>query len=277
MNKVTRPIIRYHGGKAKLAPWIISNLPNHRIYVEPFGGAASVLLMKQRAYGEVYNEMDGEVVNLFQVARDRGEELVQKLRLTPFSRAEFVLSYEPCEDAIERARRTVVRAYMGFGSAAASGRATGFRANSNRSGTTPSHDWMNYPDALMAVIERLQGVVIENRDAVDTILAHDSPQTLHYVDPPYVESSRKSFGSYRHEMSDGQHECLARTLSEVEGMVVISGYRSSLYDELFQGWHAIERQAFADGARERVEVLWLNDLAREMLNSEQLDMFGGAA
>lgn len=274
---VTRPIIRYHGGKAKLAPWIISNLPNHRIYVEPFGGAASVLLMKSRAYGEVYNEMDGEVVNLFQVARDRGEELVQKLRLTPFSRAEFVLSYEPCEDAIERARRTVVRAYMGFASAASSGRATGFRANSNRSGTTPSRDWMNYPNALVAVIERLQGVVIENRDAVDTILAHDSPQTLHYVDPPYVESSRKSFGSYRHEMSDGQHERLARTLSETEGMVVLSGYRSSLYAELFQGWHAIERQAFADGARERIEVLWLNDLARERLNSEQLDMFGGAA
>lgn len=277
MKPVTRPIIRYHGGKAKLAPWIISHLPSHRIYVEPFGGAASVLLMKPRTYAEVYNEMDGEIVNLFQVARDRGEELLQKLRLTPFSRDEFVLAYESCECSLERARRTVVRAYMGFGSAASSGRATGFRANSNRSGTTPSHDWMNYPSALEAVIERLQGVVIENRDAVDAILAHDSLQTLHYVDPPYVESSRKSFGAYKHEMTDQQHIRLARALNEVQGMVVLSGYPSSLYDELFAGWHVIERQAFADGARERVEALWLNDAARNRLNSEQLDMFGGAA
>lgn len=277
MNKVTRPIIRYHGGKYKLAPWIISNLPSHRVYVEPFGGAASVLLRKPRSYAEIYNEMDGQIVNLFRVARDQGAELEEKLRLTPFSREEFALAYKPCECPVEMARRVVVRAFMGFGGAAASGKDTGFRANSSRSGTTPSHDWMNYPDTLIAVIERLQGVVIENRDAVDTILAHDSPETLHYVDPPYVESSRKSFGSYRHEMSNDQHSRLAQTLNEVEGMVVISGYRSSLYDEIYSGWHVIERQAFADGARERIEVIWLNDLARQRLNSEQLDMFGGVA
>ncbi|WP_445621320.1 DNA adenine methylase [Kushneria sp. Sum13] len=277
MSVVTRPILRYHGGKAKLAPWIISNLPSHRVYVEPFGGAASVLLMKPRAYAEVYNELDGEIVNLFRVARDRGAELSEALAMTPYSRAEFSQSYEASSDALEQARRTVVRAYMGFGSVAASGQATGFRANSNRSGTTPAHDWANYPNALSAVVERLRGVVIENRDAVDTILAHDGPDTLHYVDPPYLESTRSGYAAYRHELDDSQHVRLANALNEVEGMVVVSGYLSPLYEEIFAGWHCIKRVAFADGARERVEALWLNDTARARLNSEQFDMFGGAA
>lgn len=131
----TRPIMRYHGGKWRLAPWIIQHMPPHRVYVEPFGGAASVLLRKPRTYAEVYNDMDGEIVNLFKVARDDSERLKHLLELTPFSRDEFAASYEPTSNPIEQARRTVVRSFLGFGSNAHA-KATGFRANSNRSGTT---------------------------------------------------------------------------------------------------------------------------------------------
>lgn len=163
-----RPILRWHGGKWILANWIIQHLPKHRVYVEPFGGAGSVLLRKPRSYAEVYNDLDGEVVNLFRVARERGDELRRALELTPFARDEFALSYEPTEDPVEQARRTVARSFMGFGSNSHS-KATGFRANSNRSGTTPAHDWRNYPEAFVAVIERLRGVCIENRDAVEVM------------------------------------------------------------------------------------------------------------
>lgn len=124
-----RPILRWHGGKFILAPWIISHLPKHRIYVEPLGGAGSVLLRKPRSYAEVYNDRDGEVVNLFRVARERGDDLRRALELTPFSREEFVLSYASTDDPIEQARRTVTRSFMGFGSNSHN-HLTGFRGNS---------------------------------------------------------------------------------------------------------------------------------------------------
>jgi DNA adenine methylase len=281
MTPPTRPVLRYHGGKWKLAPWILGFFPKHRVYVEPFGGAASVLLRKPRSYAEVYNDLDGEIVSLFRVCRDRGEELRLALELTPFSRTEFLGSYETAGDPVEQARRTLVRSNMGFGSAAASGAKTGFRANSNRSHMTPALDWKNYPAILTQIIERLQGVVLETGEADKIMEQHDGRETLHYVDPPYPHSTR-SIGNpyckkgYRHEMNDEQHRQLATTLRDLTGMVVLSGYPCDLYDsELYSDWTRHERQAHADGARKRTEVLWLNPACSEALNNRGL--FGGAA
>ena len=274
VTPVRRPIVRYHGGKWRLAPWILRHLPQHRVYVEPFGGGASVLLQKPRSHAEVYNDLDGEIVNLFRVARDHGEALALLCELTPFSRDEFAAAYQPADNPIEQARRTVVRAFMGFGSAGVSGQATGFRANSNRSHTTPAHDWMNYPEALRTIVHRLRGVVIENRDAIDVMRAHDSAQTVHYVDPPYVHSTRAlrtRRPAYRHEMTDADHERLADALHALAGRVVISGYRCELYDRLFAGWRRVDRAALADGARDRVESLWLSP------NCPPADLLGEAA
>ena len=256
-----RPLVRYHGGKWKLAPWILRHLPQHRVYVEPYGGGGSVLLQKPRSYAEVYNDLDGEIVNLFRVARDNGEALARAAELTPFSRAEFAEAYEPDGEPLEQARRTLIRAFMGFSSAGASGQMTGFRANSTRSGTTPAHDWMNFPDHLRAVVQRLRGVVIESRDALDVMRHQDGPDTVHYVDPPYVHETRhmrERSQAYRHEMTDDQHRELAEVLTSLRGAVVVSGYRCPVYDELFEGWQRIDAAAHADGARDRVESLWLS-------------------
>lgn len=255
----SRPVVRWHGGKWLLAPWITSYFPEHRVYVEPFGGGGSVLMRKDRSYAEVYNDIDGEIVNLFRVLRDDGRKLLEQVELTPFSRVDFMESYEPTSDSVEQARRTVTRSYMGFGSNAHN-KATGFRSNSNRSGTTPARDWRNYPDAIAAMIDRLRGVVIENRDAVEVMKAHDGKQTLHYVDPPYVPETRDKGADYRHEMTVEDHEQLASALNILDGMVVLSGYRSKLYDELFAGWERVERRALADGAKERTECLWLRNV-----------------
>lgn len=262
----SRPLVRYHGGKWLLAPWIISHFPVHSCYVEPFGGGGSVLLRKPRAYAEVYNDLDGEIVNLFTMARERGEELARLCELTPFARTEFLQSYEPSGDPLEQARRTLARSFMGFGSNAHN-QVTGFRAKSNRRGTTPARDWMNYPDALRITVQRLRGVVIENRDAMDCMLHHDAPQTLHYVDPPYVFATRSDFRhDYRHEMSDQNHEELAETLHSLNGMVVLSGYRCDLYDRLYAGWKRIDRAAYADGSAKRVESLWLSPNCKVQIN-----------
>jgi DNA adenine methylase len=196
------------------------------------------------------------------MARDRGEELARLVELTPFARAEFAESYEPAGDPLEQARRTLVRSFMGFGSNSLH-QSTGFRANSNRSGTTPAHDWMNYPDALRITIQRLRGVVIENRDALACMKHHDSPETLHYADPPYVLSTRTDAkDDYAHEMTDDQHAEMADGLRGLKGMVIVSGYRSDLYDRLYAGWRRIDRNAFADGASKRVESLWLSPNVR---------------
>lgn len=259
----TRPILRYHGGKWKLAPWILEHLPPHRVYVEPYGGAASVLLRKPRSYSEVYNDLDGEIVSLFRVVRDQGAELIRRLELTPFARAEFAESYEPTTDPIEQARRTITRSFLGFGSAAASGSKTGFRAASNKSGTTPARDWINFPGTIDSIIGRLRGVVIENKAAELVMRQHDGQDTLHYCDPPYVLDTRSMKNpyckkGYRYEMTDKQHWEFASEVRQLRGMVVVSGYACALYEELFPDWKQVQCKALADGARDRVETLWLN-------------------
>lgn len=285
MNAVTptRPVLRWHGGKWLLAPWIISHFPAHRIYVEPFGGAASVLLRKERAYAEVYNDLDDDVVNLFRCLQDsaRAERLRDLLRLTPFARREFEIAWLPVDDPIERARRLIIRRFMGFGSNAHAdlgrGRNTsGFRANSNRSGTTPAHDWINYPDALDAIVARLSGIIIEHRDALQVMRSHDGAATLHYVDPPYMAETRSLAragggfrGMYRHEMTDDDHVALLAGLRDLQGMVILSGYAHPLYDDALSDWRRIEREALADGARPRIEVLWINPACWQSLEHQR--------
>lgn len=265
MSEVTRPLLRWHGGKWVLFPWIDSQFPAHRCYVEPYGGGGSVLLRKRRSYAEVYNDMDGELVNLFTCARDCGPELQRLLELTPFARTEFELAHEETPIPIERARRTVIRAYMGFGSNSVV-KASGFRANSNKSGATPAHDWHNLPAAYAAITERLRGVVIEHRDALQVMAAHDSVDTLHYVDPPYPFSTRTyGKGGYRFEMTDDEHRTLATFLKGLKGAVVLSGYPCALYDEeLYSDWERVDRVAMADGARERTEVLWMRNIKHDL-------------
>jgi DNA adenine methylase len=261
MSKITRPLVRYHGGKFILAEWIISFFPEHRIYTEAFGGGASVLLKKPRCYAEIYNDMDGDIVNLFKVCRRHSKRFVNEILLTPFSREEFENSYELSEDEIERARRTVIRSFMGFGSDSISNKITGFRASSNRSGSTPAHDWEKYPYALKAVIERLRGVVIENKEAIRVLKQQDSSSTLHYIDPPYVKSTRykgDNAKSYRFEMSDFDHEQLLDVVLKLKGCVVISGYENEIYSKLLYGFKKVNRAAFADGASKRTETLYLS-------------------
>jgi DNA adenine methylase len=220
--------------------------------------------------------------------------LLAALRLTPFARDEFDEAREPTEDPIELARRLVVRAFMGFGSNAHSNsptalktgfkshtkpsseyRSTGFRANSNRSGTTPSHDWANYPDCLAAIIDRLRGVTIENRDASEVMQQHDSAVTLHYVDPPYMPDTRSPANKhdlkhrmYRHEMTPEDHARLLEFLCKLEGMVLLSGYAHASYDEALSDWRRVEMETHADGARPRTEVLWINPACARALDRE---------
>lgn len=280
MTAVTRPALRYHGGKFRLAPWLMQFFPPHGCYVEPFGGAAGVLLQKPRVYAEVYNDLDGDIVNFFRVLRDptMRADLVEACRLTPYARDEFDASYEPTDDPLERARRTAVRAAMGFGSAGATKATTGFRTDTRRKYGTAQHNWADYPAALGAIGERLAGVLVENRDALDVIGDHDGPDTLHFVDPPYLFETRvmRRGGGYRHELDTLQHEQLLAALNAVDGMVVLCGYPSELYDVALSGWTRHETSARISAGRGtglRTEVVWLNPACSAALERSRGGLF----
>lgn len=225
-----------------------------------------MLLKKQRSFAEVYNDLDGDVVNVFRVMRDAAtaHQLRRGIELTPWARDEFVASYEPTADPVERARRTIVRGFMGFGTTSRRAHRTGFRARAYRQNQTGAVDWTTWPDEIPIFCERLRGVTIENRAAAEVIQHQDGPDTLHYIDPPYVQSTRTAArghgksGAYAHDMDDEQHAELAALLHAVEGMVVLSGYDCPLYDDLYGDWQRVSFQAAADGGRATTETLWMN-------------------
>jgi DNA adenine methylase len=243
--------------------------------VELFGGGGSVLLRKGRAHEEIYNDLDGEIVNVFRVVRDSGEELKRKLSLTPFAREEFILSFEPSENSIEQARRTIVRSFMGRAINAATSNlsasgalSTGFKSNTYKRGITDAHVWQKYPDAIDAIIARMRGVVIENRNALEIIDHHDGENTLFYADPPY--STRNTRKGYRFEMSDADHVALAEKLNGVKGAVIISGYESDLYHDLYQGWIKHQRSYFTAGLLPRTEVLWMKGIEPDLFSGMEV-------
>lgn len=264
MSEVKRPALRYHGGKWRLAPWIRKHFPAHDCYVEPFGGGASVMLQKPPSFIEVYNDLFGDVVNFFRVLREDPEELVRVIELTPFSREEFKIAQEPAEDAVERARRLYVRCWQGRGRAGFN-EVGGWRFMNKRSrAQTPVDDWNNNWH-LWAVAARLKLVHLENKDALEVIARFDGPGTLFYCDPPYVQSERcKRWASegYLYEMDDEAHRELAAVLRSVEGFVVLSGYPSELYDELYWDWVRERVSSVKDGGRvgsqKSIECVWLS-------------------
>lgn len=282
---ISSPAFRYHGGKFRLAPWVLQRFPPHDVYVEPFGGAAGVLLQKPRCYAEVYNDLDGDIVNFFRVVRDPANraQLIEACALTPYARAEFEQAWEPTDDAIERARRLVIRAQMGFGSAGATKGATGFRIDTRRKYGTAQHLWASFGDGLARIGERLAGVMIENRPAIEVMRQHDGPDTLHYVDPPYLHSTRVmqsgKAGYYRHEMDEQQHHELLDALLRLQGKVVVSGYPSPLYDNRLRSWAKHETSARISAGRGtalRTECLWISPAAQSDAKQPGLALEGAA-
>ena len=268
------PLIRYHGGKFRLAEWIISQFPSHETYVEPFGGGASVLLSKIPSRMEVYNDLDQDVVNFFEVLRDPdlSIELAKQIELTPYSRTEFINARCETTCKVEQARRLVIRAQMGFGSAGATKGNTGFRLDTARGGSDIVTIWQRQPGVILQAAARLKNVLIENREAIKVIQDHDRSDTLFFVDPPYVLDTRNMGGkAYRHEMTNADHEQLVSVLHDCKGMVILCGYEHSIYKAL--KWTKVKKSVAAAGQSGSVlrnEVLWINPQAEK-----QNDLFRG--
>ncbi|MDH5832134.1 DNA adenine methylase [Luteimonas sp. M1R5S18] len=281
MTDIRRPALKYHGGKWRVAHWVLEHMPPHHAYVEPFGGAGSVLLRKLRSPIEVYNDLDEDVVRLFRVLRDPAQaaELQRVVELTPWSRAEFYACWDPAPGAsdVELCRRLVVRSFQAVGSKRARSR-NGWRARVDH--ITPVDSWRRWPDEIPRFVARLREVMIEQRPASDVIALYDSPDTAFFVDPPYLHETR-AWGHrsiYDHELTAGEHAALLAQLQAVAGMVLLTGYRSPLYDStlLPAGWLRVDVHARAQGNRPRVESMWINPAAQRGLRQPSLALVASA-
>jgi DNA adenine methylase len=259
----------YYGGKAGLAPQIVALMPEHRVYMEPFFGSGAVFFCKPRARFEIINDLDDSIVTFFRLLRERPEDLERVCTLTPHARTEFasaVLAEAP--DELELARRFWVRVNQSF--AKTPGQQSGWSITTARTQTVPALIRSRIT-RFAAVADRLLDVSIENCDAVDLIDRLATPDTLIYCDPPYLAETRRGRdrqrpGDYRCDMGMAvDHERLAEQLHATPAAVMLSGYHSPLYEDLYSDWWRIEwpvkihsSNAVTAERGDRIEVLWSN-------------------
>lgn len=260
-----RPVMRYHGGKWRVAAWVIAHFPPHEVYCEPFLGAGSVLLRKAPARVEAGGDVYGRVVNLFRVLREpaAAAELARRLRLTAYAETEYLAARGTDADPVEDARRMIVLGWQAHGTTGSSGgKLSGWRRGIRQRGPCSARQWADVWRHVEEWTDRLRGVYIEQGDAAAVMRRWDAPGTLHYLDPPYLASTRTTGAcGYAHEMGEREHAALAARAREMRGMVVVSGYESALYRELYAGWRVERHAARADGGMARTECLWISPRA----------------
>lgn len=258
-----KPILRYAGAKHRLAPWIIDRMPAHTAYVELFCGSCAVLFAKRPVGHELINDRSGDIVNLFQVLRDQPDALCTALELTPYARDEFRASAAIPVDAgsVERARLFLVRVWFAHGGKL--GTAAGWRMwrVARKPADSMPMVWNTLPDRIRAIVDRLKLVHIENRDFREIIPMYRRPEALIYADPPYVRSAIGSDRHYQHDMTDADHLGLIDLLDAHPGPVLLSGYRTELYDDRLAHWVRHDVQVNAYRSSLRTESLWLNSVA----------------
>lgn len=264
-------ILNYVGSKWNMASWIVSQMPEHLVYLEPFFGSGAVLFNKQASRIETVNDLDGNIVNLFKVIRDQPEELARVVSMTPYSREEYYLAYSALDSQLadlERARLFLARCWMGRGGKTSD--RTGWRHNIDPVTVNAINDWNGLPAIIYQATERLKQVQIEKQDAVEVIGRYNREDCLIYADPPYLLETRTK-RHYAHEMKNDQHITLLEALNKHNGYVLLSGYDSDLYNDLLHGWSKLTKMATTEAATSKQEVLWLNPAVSE--RNKQLSIF----
>ncbi|MGB9887903.1 MAG: DNA adenine methylase [Moorellales bacterium] len=289
MEKLRSPIMWY-GGKGMMVKKLLPLIPPHKIYVEVFGGGASLLFAKEPSEVEVYNDVDGGLVNFFRVLRDpeKFARFYHLVAFTPYSREEFNFcrkTWRDCEDEVERAYRWFVVARMSFSGAFARSWAFGVTC-SHRGMSGAVSRWLSTLEMLPAIHERLMRVQIENQDFRELMPTYDTDDTFFYLDPPYVPDTRQEMGVYPCEMGLDDHREMVDLILGLKGAVMLSGYRHEVYLPLEEaGWerldfetscHAVGRtritgikgEGSATEAAPRVESVWLNPRCLERRNKQ---------
>lgn len=250
-----QPILKYPGAKWRLAKWVISQMPRHKVYLEPFFGSGAVLFNKQPSGIETINDIDGNVINLFKVIRYKPNELAALIEFTPWARDEYIKSYETTGDDLEDARRFLVRCWQAY--ATRTGYRTGWRHSAQGQSPNMPEQWSKIPSRVLEVAERLKYVQIENMDAIELIKKHNHESVLIYADPPYTLDTRQK-GIYKYDMNEESHIELLKALKKHCGLVILSGYENPLYKEYLKGWRVKKRKTATEKGQSKVEVIWMN-------------------
>jgi DNA adenine methylase len=264
-------ILNYVGSKWNMAKWIIQQMPEHDVYLEPFFGSGAVLFNKPPTKIETVNDIDGNIVNLFKVIREKPQELARLIEFTPYSREEYYQSFELLEQElsdIERARVFLIRCWMARGGKTSE--RTGWRHNIDTVTINALPDWNILPGVILEATRRLKNVQIENQNAIQLISRYNRENCLIYADPPYViETRRQKY--YAHEMNDEQHIKLLEVLKKHKGFVLLSGYNNEIYNDLLTNWTKLSKMVKTEAAQVKEEVLWMNPAVCE--SNHQLNIF----
>lgn len=250
-------LLNYPGAKWGMAEQIVSLMPPHRSYLEPFFGSGAVLFNKLPSAIETVNDIDGDIVNFFRVLRERPDDLAEAISLTPYARDVFDDAHSNLgSDDFDRAYRFAIRDKMAHGFK--TNTKTGFKIDvSARERSYCVRCWNRLPADLLEAARRLKDVQIENRPALELIRKFNHENVLIYADPPYLLETRDGM-QYRHEMTEQDHLDLLEALKQHKGSVILSGYPSEMYDRELRGWSVIHIKSYNQNADQRTEVLWCN-------------------
>ncbi len=265
-----KAVMKYPGSKWSIARWIIDFFPEHHSYLEPFLGSGAVLFNKPRSNIETVNDLDGNVVNLFEWIRQDPERLAHEIYYTPYARQVYEDAFAAVpEDSLQKAVNFYIRLNMGHGFRT-NGEKVGWKNDiQGRERSYASKDWCDLPGKIIQAAERLRGVQIENRPAVEEMQRFNYPNVLIYLDPPYVLSTRHG-KQYRYEMDDAAHNDLLDVSLAHRGPVLISGYDNELYNERLKNWHREETFCYSQVKSKKKEVLWMNFMPEKQMSLFEL-------
>ena len=233
------------------------------VYLEPFAGSGAVFFNKKPGAVETINDLDSNIVNLFRVLRDDPDELRRVLQLTPYSREEYDLSFEECDEPIEKARRYMVRTTQAIGAKMHNNEKCGWCNHKQMKTGGTACKWGGIVDTIDEATCRLRGdtthlVQIENMDALRLIERYNNPDTLMYLDPPYVLAARKSGKLYNHELDAGGQQQLLSLISHSKAKIILSGYENELYDTALSGWRKDSTTSRTTSGELAKETIWMN-------------------
>ncbi len=282
----------YYGGKFnKVGKFIAEILPVHRHYIEPCGGMAGVMMLKAPSFCEVYNDIDNNLVNLFEVVRDPEmvQILTEKLNLTPYSREEWrrcQRTFRTETDPIEKARKTYVTLSMGFLGSLGN---KSFSYGGTKYESSVARTYFNGLESLPLIHKRIKNLIIENQDCLVVAKKWDSKDSLFYWDNPYLKDTRVTFNDYSHEMTNEQHQETLDFVTSCKGKVIMSGYYHEMYVDALEsnGFTRIDVPTFSRGSRsngkeydsKRTECLWVNyqpsDYSNQLFSTHRKEAVNG--